>query len=48
LIFKLEDCFLPSAVRTILGKLETEGELPQEELHKFHATALSFYETALS
>jgi hypothetical protein len=30
LIFKLEDCFLPSAVGTVLGKLETEGELPQE------------------
>jgi hypothetical protein len=48
LMFKLEDCFLPSAVRTILGKLETEGELPQEEVPKFHATALSFYKTALS
>jgi hypothetical protein len=48
MMFKLEDCFLPSAVRTILGKPETEGELPQEELHKFHATALSFAETALS
>jgi hypothetical protein len=48
LMFKLEDSFLPSAVRTILGKLETEGELPQEEVQKFRATALSFYETALS
>jgi hypothetical protein len=31
-MFKLEDCFLPSAVRTILAELETEGELPQEEV----------------
>jgi hypothetical protein len=47
-MFKLEDCVLPSAVRTILGKLEAGGELPQEEVQTFHATTLSFYETALS
>jgi hypothetical protein len=41
LMFKLEDCFLLSAVRTILGKLEPEGELRQEEVQKFHVTALS-------
>jgi hypothetical protein len=45
---KLADSILPSAVRTILEKLETEEELPQEEVQKFHATALSVYETALS
>jgi hypothetical protein len=39
-MFELENCFLSSAVRTILGKLETEGELPQEEVQKCHATAL--------
>jgi hypothetical protein len=47
-MFKPEECLLPSAVRIILGKLETEGELPQEEVQKFHATSFSFYETALS
>jgi hypothetical protein len=47
-MFKLEACLLPSAVRTILGKLEAGAELPQEEVQKFHATAMSFYETALS
>jgi hypothetical protein len=48
LIFKPEDCLLHLAVRTILGKLETEGELPQEEVQKFHATSFSFCETTLS
>jgi hypothetical protein len=47
-MFKLEDYFLLSAVMADLGKLETEGELPQEEVQKFHATALSFYEITLS
>jgi hypothetical protein len=41
---KLEYCFLHSALRTILGKLETQEELPQEEVQNLHATALSFYE----
>jgi hypothetical protein len=44
-VFKL-DCFLPSAFRINLGKLETEGDLPHEEVQKFHVTTLSFYETA--
>lgn len=44
---KLEECFLPFTVKTILGKLEREG-LPEEEIERFHATVLSFYETALN
>jgi hypothetical protein len=48
LLFKLEDCFLPSAASTFLGDLQTEGQLSQEQVQKFHATALSFSETALS
>jgi hypothetical protein len=48
LMFNLQDCLLPSAVQTNLGKLETDGKLPQEEVQKFHTTALSIYETALS
>jgi hypothetical protein len=47
-MFKLEDCFLPSAVSTILGKLQTEDQLPQKRVQKFPATALSLYETTLS
>jgi hypothetical protein len=31
-MFKLEDYFLPSAVRAFLEKLNTDGELPQEEV----------------
>jgi hypothetical protein len=45
LMFKLEECFFPSAVRTMLQKLGTEGELPQEEVSIFmplhsHSTKL--------
>jgi hypothetical protein len=47
-MFKLEYCFLPSSVGTIFGKLETDGELLQEEVQKFPATTLSFYEAVPS
>jgi hypothetical protein len=45
LMFKLGDCFLLSAIRAVLGKLETEEELPQEEVQIFmplhsHSTKL--------
>jgi hypothetical protein len=45
LMLKLEDCFLLSAVRTILGG-RNRGRAASIRGTKFHATALTFYKTA--
>jgi hypothetical protein len=47
LMFKLEDCLLPSAVRTILGG-RNRGTATSIRGTNFHATALTVYETVLS
>jgi hypothetical protein len=47
-MFKLQDCFLPSAVRTNMGNWKQRENYLKKGYKSFMSlTVLSFYETAL-